>query len=214
MWRCCSCMDHGDLGNAMCTGSQRGHWCRKYGAISFFPSLWHLASKGPLCLIFLCCSRHQALKGPPLLGLLVSYWLLHVGKERLGVAPPSACDSSSIALPPWLPSFPSKAFPLLSPPSCPLSLSPWSQQPDLTLGLLSNPYSPAPSHCAFQGDSNPVQVGKAAAKIAWFSFHSDCHRWAAALSNSVLLPLSQTTALMWVSDPCFRSPHPSTCQSW
>ena len=38
----------------------------------------------------------------------------------------------------------------------------------------------------------------------WFSFHSDCHRSAASLFNSLKCsPLSQTVAPMWGSDPCF-----------
>ena len=92
---------------------------------------------------------------------------------------------SSIALPPWLPSFPSKAFPpSISSLMSPLTVS-LKSTADLTLGLLSNPYSPALSHCAFQGTRILSRVGKAVAKIVWFLFHSDCHRWAAALSNSV-----------------------------
>ena len=56
----------------------------------------------------------------------------------------------------WLPGFPPQAFPtaissLMSLPS----VSPQSTAA-LALGLLCNPYTPAPSHCAFQETSFPV----------------------------------------------------------
>ena len=63
---------------------------------------------------------------------------------------------SNIALLPWLPGFPPQAFPTTN-----SSLtSTWSIYPQstaaLTLGLLYNPQTPAPSHCAFQETCVPV----------------------------------------------------------
>ena len=58
-----------------------------------------------------------------------------------------------MALFPWLPSFPPPAFPAtISSLTSPQSISPQSTAA-LTLGLLHNPYTPAPSHCTFQGTS-------------------------------------------------------------
>ena len=39
-----------------------------------------------------------------------------------------------------------------------------------------------------------------------FSFHLDCHRSAASLSDSNVSPLTQTIALIWGLGPCFSSP--------
>ena len=57
---------------------------------------------------------------------------------------------------PWLPSFPSQAFPTtVSSLTSPQSVSPQSTA-ELTLGFLYNPSTPAPSHGTFQGTSIPV----------------------------------------------------------
>ena len=64
---------------------------------------------------------------------------------------------SSIALLPWLPSFPPQAFPTtVSSLTSPLSVSLQSTAA-LTLGLIHNPWTPAPSCCTFQGTCVPVQ---------------------------------------------------------
>ena len=53
----------------------------------------------------------------------------------------------------WLPGFPPSVFPTtVSSLTFPQSISPQSTAA-LTLGLLHNPYTPAPSHCTFQGTS-------------------------------------------------------------
>ena len=44
------------------------------------------------------------------------------------------------------------------------------------------------------------------ARTVWFSFYSGCHRSAVSLSALNVSPLTQTTALLWGSDPCFSSP--------
>ena len=161
------------------------HWCRKYGASSFFSSLWHLASKDLFIWSFSVAQGIRHLKGYPLLGLLASCWLLHVGKERLQWWLHPLCVTQQFCLTSMAGQLsfqgisPSTSS-LMSPLTVSLQLT-----ADLTLGLLSNPYSPAPSHCAFQGTRILSRVGRAAAKIVWFSLLSDCHRWAAALSNSL-----------------------------
>ena len=63
---------------------------------------------------------------------------------------------SSIALPPWLPGIPSHACPT----AVPSLMSPWAvslqSTADLSLGLLLNPCTPAPSLCVFEGTCIPV----------------------------------------------------------
>ena len=57
---------------------------------------------------------------------------------------------------PWLPGFPPPAFPTtVSSLTSPRSVFPQSTAA-LVLGLLHNPQTPAPSHCAFQGTCIPV----------------------------------------------------------
>ena len=79
----------------------------------------------------------------------------------------------------------------------------------LALGLLSNPYSPAPSHCAFQGTRILSRVGRAAAKIVWFSFLSDCHRLVSSLPNCFKC-LPHPSGWPWTrgSLPCASAPSP------
>ena len=120
-----------------------------------------------------------------------------VGGEATVMAPPSAGDSA------------------LSPcfHGCPLSSTGFSHHSllphipsirllqstaALALGLLHNPYPPAPSPCA--------ACGMCAARAVWFSFHLGCHRSAISLSALNVSLLTQTIAPMWGSDPCFRSP--------
>ena len=88
------------------------------------------------------------LKGPA--SLLFSYQCWHVGRER-GCSDdsiPYTC-LSSITLLPWLPGFPPQALPT----TVPSLIVPWAissqSAADLILGFFHNPYTPAPSHCAF-----------------------------------------------------------------
>ena len=108
--------------------------------------------------VLLYCLVHQAFKRlASLMSLLVSCQFWSYWGERgysVGSAP---CVSQQYRLAPGLLSSPPKAF-----PSAVASLmSLWAIFPqstvDFTLGLLSNPYTPAPSRCAFQGAYVPVQ---------------------------------------------------------
>ena len=58
---------------------------------------------------------------------------------------------------------------------------------DFALGLLSHPSTPAPRHLVCQEDLHPCPgcIGLQQGLSMWFLFHSDCHRWANALSNSL-----------------------------
>lgn len=131
-----------------CTQGVRGHWCRKYGAVVFFlaSGIWLQKTVWS----FSVASRHQALKGPPSLGSIGQLLALACGEKRLQwwLHP---LHVTAVLPPPWLPSFPSKAFPpSISSLMSPLTVS-LKSTADLTLGVTLNPYSPAPSHCAFQG---------------------------------------------------------------
>ena len=109
---------------------------------------------------------------------------------------------SSNALLPWLLSFPPQAFPT----TVSSLTSPWSVSPQsiaaLALGLLHNPWTPAPSFCASRGPVSLSKVCTAVARTVWFSFHLDCHR--SALSLSVWLRL-----LPWCGDTTPASVPPS-----
>ena len=112
---------------------------------------------------------------------------------------------SSIALLPCLPGFPPAAFPTtVSSLISPQSVSPQSTAA-LVLGLLHNPQTLAPSHCAFQGTSVPLW-GMCGCGKDWLSFYLGCHWSAVSLSALNVSPLTQTIAPMWGSDPCFSSP--------
>ena len=83
-----------------------------------------------------------------------------------------------MALPPWLPGFPPKAFParissLMSPWACQQQSSPCFPIPML------------PATECFRGLESLSWVCRAVAPIVWFSLHSECHRSAASLSDSV-----------------------------
>ena len=63
---------------------------------------------------------------------------------------------NSIVFLPWMPGFPPPAFPTtISSLTCPWSISPQSTAA-LTLRLLHNALTPAPSHCTFQGTCVPL----------------------------------------------------------
>ena len=120
----------------------------------------HQTLKGePLAGVLFYCSVCQAFKGPPSLGSfsIGHLLMLAVGREReYNDGFPSGTWFSIIALP----GFPPKAFPtaissLISPQSI----------ADFSLGLLSNPYTPAPSCCAFQGLLSLSRACRAAARI-------------------------------------------------
>ena len=110
---------------------------------------------------------------------------------------------SSIALLPWLLGFPPQAFPsTISSLTSPWSLSPQSTAA-LTLGLLHNPQTPAPSHCTLQGTCIPVQ--------GMNGYGKDClilipFRLPQISSFSLKCFSSNSVTPMWGSDPCFSSP--------
>ena len=154
----------------------------------------------PLPGVLLCRSVGHALDGPPSL----LFWCL--GKERLWL---------------WLHPFhvtqqyhfASMAAQLSSTGTSHHNLFPYS--PSIRLsdvnssprpGIDHNPYSPAPSHCTFQGTCIPAQCMNGCGKDCLILFQLGCHRSAVSLSALNVPPLTQTIALMWRADPCFSSP--------
>ena len=94
----------------------------------------------------------------------------------------------------------------ISPPvsslTSPRPLSPQSTAA-LTLGLLHNPQTPAPSHCTLQGTCIPVQ--------GMYGYGKDClilipFRLPQISSFSLKCFSSNSVTPMWGSDPCFSSP--------
>ena len=64
--------------------------------------------------------------------------------------------------------------------------------------------APQSLHSSSQPPSLPVPASLSG--CVWFSFHLGCYRSAISLSALNVSPLTQTTALMWGSDPCFTFP--------
>ena len=101
---------------------------------------------------------HEA---PPLGGVLlfsaVCFYVGMWGERGYGNGSTPYVWLSSIALLPWLPGFPPQALPT----TISSFTSLWSvsllSTAALTLGLLHNPLSPAPSHCPFQETHVPAQ---------------------------------------------------------
>ena len=88
-------MDHGDLGNAMYTGESEAIGAGNMVLLVFFlaSGIWLQRAS----LIFLCCSRHEALKGPPSLGSIGQLLALACGeREATVMAPPSAPNSAVV----------------------------------------------------------------------------------------------------------------------
>ena len=121
---------------------------------------------------------------------------------------------SSIALLPWLRSFPPQAFSAHFPPQSPPSQclhpslcskqqsSPWDCSTILKLQL--------PATVPFR-----ESVALSVARTVWSSFYSGCHRSVVSLSALNVSPLTQTIAPMWRLDPCFISPTgPGQIQSY
>ena len=149
--RWCNCLDCRDSGSTMCTGKLAAMGARHMALLEDFSSLWQQAVREPVWLVLSCCLVHQALKGPASLELLCCSAVSAGMWGERGYSDDSIPYTrlSSIALLPWLPGFPPQAL-----PTTVLSLIvPWaipSQSiADLILGLFHNPYTPAPSHCAF-----------------------------------------------------------------
>lgn len=174
------------------------------------PSLWldafrHLEG-APLAEV-LYFSPHWWCKGSPSLGGSFSTGQLPV-QRGCGDGSTFWMRFSSIALPPWPPSFPPKADRL--------SLVPWGHhsrpRPRTALQSL---------HSSFQlsripGDLCPCpeDVGGWQGLPVWFSFLSTCHISATVPSDSLKCFLSVPNHCpMWGSDPCFRPSLPEQAQS-
>ena len=147
------------------------------------------------------CIRH--LMGQPLYCSAADAGLWE--REAMVMAPPLCMTQQ------WLPGFPPQAFPtaISSLKSLP-SVSPQSTAA-LALGLLCNPYTPAPSHCAFQETSFPV----------WdmYGCGKDClilipFRLPQISCFTLSLKLTQTIAPLSGLDPCFSSPTKGQVQSY
>ena len=112
---------------------------------------------------------------------------------------------SSVALLPWLPSFPPQAFPTtISSLTSPSSVSPQSQQLS-PWDCSTIPKLQLPATVPSRGFMSLSWVCMAVVRTVWFSFPLGYHRSAVSLSALNVSPLTQTISPMWGSDPCFSS---------
>ena len=136
------------------------------------------------------------------------YW--HVGGERLWWwLHPLCMTQSSIALLPWLPSFPPQAFPTTissltsSIHVCPVNSSPrpWiaPQSPNSSSQPLCLPGEPASL-------SLSLSLCVVSVRTVWFLFHLACHRSAVSLSAFNVSPLTQTVPTVRIR-PLIQFPH-------
>ena len=191
-------------------------WSEGLFGQSFSVALPGQAHRGaPLAGILLCRSVHRALKGAPWGGvllcssvcqafdgpasLLFSCWWWQVWRESLwwwlhplrdsAVSP---CFRGCLA-------FLHRHFLPQSPPSHLLGLSLSDQQQPLALGLLHNPWTPAPSRCTFQGIYVPVW--------SMYGCSKDCIPFRLPQISCFTLSLkcfsSDSVAWMWRLDSCF-----------
>lgn len=134
--------------------------------------------------ILLYCSVHQTLKEPPSLGTF-SIGQLPVPtcgeSEAIVMAPPTVHDSVVPSHLHGCLDFLQGHFLLQSPPSCSLRLSPQNQQQSLPWDCFPIPVLRLTPTANTEGPSSLSRVGKALC----ISLHSDHHRSAAVLSNSL-----------------------------
>ena len=169
------------------------------GSFSVVQCTGHI--EGPLGGVLLC--------GSACLAFMSGIWWASLSIVQLPMLACGGREAMVMALSPtrdsavWpcfhsCPTFLHRHFPPQSPPSHPLNPSLRSQQ------------QPSPRDCStipkFQLPATaPSRVCMAAARTVWFSFHLGCHRSAVSLSALNVSPLTQSTAPMWGSDPCFSS---------
>ena len=123
------------------------HWLGSFSVAGHFRHL-----KGPLTGVIVCCSTHQAFKGPT--SLLFSFqWSWHLGRERLWW---------------WLHDcqvFLHRHFPPQSPPSHPLRPFPCSQQQILFWDCSTIPTLKLPVTVPSRGPTSLSEVHMAVARI-------------------------------------------------
>ena len=148
-------------------------------------------------------SVHQAFDGPA--SLLFSCRCWHVGRERvwwwlhpLSVTQQYHLASMAVRL--------SSTFPTtISSFTSPQSVSPQSTAA-LTLGLLHNPYTSAPSYCTFQGTCVPVQGIYGCGKDSLVLIPFRLPQMSCFPLNLKCFSSDSDIAPMWGPDPCFSSP--------
>jgi len=152
LWQCHMCRDTNYLSCRSYSPNRiflaSGSW-RSEGLFgwSFSVAQYIRHLKRPLAGVLLCCLEVRCLKVQPLYCSAISAGMW--GERGCSDdSIPYTC-LSSIALLPWLPGFPPQAL-LTTVPSL---IVPWAissqSAADLILGFFHNPYTPAPSHCAF-----------------------------------------------------------------
>ena len=182
---------------------------------------------------FLCCSAHQALKGPsglgslsvvphirtlkgkPLWGLSLLFWCQCWGvvREARAMAPPPACDSVVLPHIHDCLIFLHRHFPLQYPPLRPLGPSPCSQQqtspwgcsPISMLQLLVIVLSMGLVSLSriCMAEARRICVILISLRLSQMSYFT--------LSLKCFSSVPNIIALIWGFDPCFSSPIPQAC---
>ena len=173
-----------------------------YYSLFLAPGSWHSKGISGWFYSVAWCSRHSKIStgwGPSLLlcasdthrvtlsGVFL-YWSVASTRgwgERSYKDGSSPCTwLSSTAWLQWLLNIAPKIFPTMTPPSCPAGLSPSSQQQPSPWDCSPVPMLQLPATVYFRRLGSLTRVHTAAARIVWFSLHSDSPRSAASPSNS------------------------------
>ena len=180
--------------------------------------------------ILLCCLVHQARRGAPLTGsfsvvqcvrrlagqpVYCSAMLECGEREAMVMTPPPTLDSAVSPCFHGCLAFLHRHFPPPSPPSHPLHPSLHSQWQPSPWGCSTISQLQLPGTGPSRRPTFLPRVCVAAARTVCFSFHLVRHRSAVSLSDLKVSPLTQTTALIRGSDPCFSSlTHQGQVQSY
>ena len=141
-------------GFLLCCSVNQAHRGAPLAGILLCSSGASVTERSTLGGVLLCSLVCHVFDGPASLLFSCQFW--QVGREAMVMAPPPT-DDSAVTPFPWLLGFPPLVFPtMISSLTSPQSVSPQPTAP-LTLGLLHNSLTPAPSCCAFQETSIPVQ---------------------------------------------------------
>ena len=128
------------------------------------------------------------------------------GREAMVKVLPPMHDSAVSPCFHGCPAFLHRHFLPQSPPSHPLDQSLHSQQHSSPWDCSTIPQLQLPATAPSRGQAFLSRICIAVARTVWFSVHLGCHGSALSLSALNVFPLTQTTALMWGSDPFFSSP--------
>ena len=188
-WQRCWWPQAQELGHYYSLLLASGSWHSKGFSGWLFSAVWRSrhskVSTGWGPSLLLCASDTQRVT---LSGVFL-YWSAASpsmwGREATVMVPPPAHDSAVSLCFSGYSALLQRHSPPWSPPSCPVGLSPNSQQQPSPWDCSPVPMLQLPTTVCFRRLGPLTRVHGAAARIVWFSLHSDSHRSAASLSNSL-----------------------------